>query len=267
MQGLAHPVLRESVRDYLVNQQFRRDLWPGRGPMAPLDLAELAQAQSFALSSVPQAIPFKTPGTVGEVELQPAVYKPVIDALADQDYAPKTLRQLCTALPQLHPRQVAEAVNVLSGMGHVLPTQSPEATRSARPACDRLNAHLIRQAMHSAESAFLASPSAAGAIAVNRFQQLFSGPEGGRDARMGGDARRSLPHRDSLAKRQGQNRATKARGARGQRRRSRSAPADPARPSGGENASLPFFIPPLAARCAGGEDVRCLQVWRSRHRE
>ena len=27
LQGLTHPVLRESIRDYLINQAFRRDLW------------------------------------------------------------------------------------------------------------------------------------------------------------------------------------------------------------------------------------------------
>ena len=53
-----------------------------------------------------------------------------------------------------------------------MPAQSPEA-QSARPACDRLNAHLVRQAMHSADVQYLASPVAGGGIAVNRFQQLF----------------------------------------------------------------------------------------------
>jgi hypothetical protein len=174
MQGLSHPVLRESVRDYLVNQQFRRDLWvKGLRPMAPFDHNAMALSQSYTLATAAEAVPFKTQGSAGEVQLQEAVYKPVVEALANSAYAAKTLKQLCTELPQLKPTQVAEAVNILIGMGHALPAQSPEMARSTKAACDRLNAYIIRQAAHSGDAQHLASPVVGGGIAVNRFQQLF----------------------------------------------------------------------------------------------
>lgn len=176
MQGISHSVFRECVRDYLINQQFRRDLWiKGPRPMAPFVRADLAMSQTFALTTLAALVPMKGIASAGEVELHAAVYRPVIDALADQAYAAKSLRQLCASIPTLQPAQIAEAVTILSGLGHVAPTQSLEAARAAKPACDRLNAHLMRQALHSGDAVHLASPLLGGGVAVNRFHQLFLG--------------------------------------------------------------------------------------------
>lgn len=176
MQGISHAVLRESVRDYLINQQFRRDLWV-KGPrsMAPPVQADLSMSRTFTLATMPAFVPLKAALSVGEVQLQPEVYTPVIDALADQAFSPKSLRQLCALLPALQPAQVAQAITVLSGMGQVMPTQGAEAVQACKPVCDRLNAHLIKQAMHSGDVVHLASPVVGGGISVNRFQQLFLG--------------------------------------------------------------------------------------------
>ncbi len=174
LQGISHPVFRESIRDYLTNQSFRRDLWvKGLRRMSPLDHRALLESQAYALVTAANEVPLRTVGSTGEVQLQEDVYRPVIAALADGAHAQKTLRQICSALPEFKPQQVAEAVTVLSGMGHVMPAQSPEAARVARPACDRLNGHILGRAMHSADVQYLASPVVGGGIAVNRFQLLF----------------------------------------------------------------------------------------------
>ncbi len=174
MQGLSHPVLRESVRDFMINQQFRRDLWV-RDPrsISPLEHAEIARAQSYALVTVPGKISFRTPGSAGEIQLQESRYRPLIEALAQRAYAPKTLAQLCAALPGFTFQQVSQSVLVLSGLGHVVPTQGPEAAALSQPACARLNAHTLKLATHSGEVGHLASPIIGGGISANRFEQLF----------------------------------------------------------------------------------------------
>lgn len=174
LQGISHTVLRESVRDYLVNQQFRRDLWV-KGPRAlpPSARTALVQAQGYAVTTAPDLIPFKVKGVVGEVELQEAIYKPVIAALAADACAPKTFSQLLALTPGMNARSLNEALVLLSGMGHVVPTQAPDVARTVKPSCDRLNAYLLEQAAHSGDVAYLASPVAGGGVAVNRFQQLF----------------------------------------------------------------------------------------------
>jgi hypothetical protein len=174
LQGLSHTVLRESVRDYLVNQQFRRDLWvKGPRPMSPSARAALARFQRYALATLPEFIPMKVKGMVGEVDLHEAVYKPLIAALAADACAAKSFAQLLEVLPALNEANLREALTVLCGMGHVVPAQPPEVAHAAQSSCDRLNAYLLEQAMSSSDVGYLASPVAGGGVAVNRFQQLF----------------------------------------------------------------------------------------------
>ena len=174
LQAQSHPVLRESVRDYLVNQRFRRDIWvKGPRPMAPLVHAELAQSQAYTLVTVRETIPLKVQGLLGEMELQSAVYDPLLDALADKGYAAKTLGQLRQLLPNLSLQQIAEGVTILSGLGYIQSAQSSEAARAAKPACDRLNAHLVKKAIYSGDVLHLASPVTGGGIGVTRIEQLF----------------------------------------------------------------------------------------------
>jgi hypothetical protein len=174
IEGLSHPVLRESVRDYLVNQQFRRDLWvKGLQTMTFRARTDLSMSQGYILATAPEVVPFQVPGPVGDVALQETAYRPVIDALAARIYAPKTLAQLCNAVPDLQPQQVAEVVTVLCGAGHVMPVQSPEAIHAASPFCARLNAHLMERAVHAGHVTHLASPVVGGGVAIDRFHQLF----------------------------------------------------------------------------------------------
>jgi SAM-dependent methyltransferase len=174
LEELQHPVLRESVRDCLVNQQFRRDLWvKGLQTLTPRTRTDLFMSQAYTLATPPEAVPFRIPGPIGEVELQEAAYRPVIAALAGEAYVPKTLAELCALAPTLQPQQVVEVVTVLCGTGHVMPVQVPEAIRQAKPVCDRLNAHFIERAVHAAEVSHLASPVVGGGIGLDRFHQLF----------------------------------------------------------------------------------------------
>jgi SAM-dependent methyltransferase len=174
LQGLQHTVLRESVRDFLMNQQFRRDLWvKGPRPLPPSAHAALARAQHYALVTLPDLIPMKAKGLVGEVDLQEAIYRPVIAALAADACMPKTFAQLWGSLPSLNERILTEALVLLCGLGHVVPAQAPDIVQAAQPACDRLNASLFEQSVASHDVSYLASPVAGGGVAVSRFQQLF----------------------------------------------------------------------------------------------
>ena len=47
LNDIKHPILKESVRDYMVNQQFRKDIWvKGARPM-PLNEKGRMKEQSF----------------------------------------------------------------------------------------------------------------------------------------------------------------------------------------------------------------------------
>ena len=160
----------------MVSQQFRRDVFvKGGRPMNSLEQLERYRGLGFVLSSHPDDISMKLQATVGEITLQEAVYKPLIEALAEHNFAPNTVAELA-----VHPSnkgrplpQLIEALIILTGAGHVQRVQDAEGVKLAKPRCKALNTHLFNRARFSGDVAFLASPVMGGGVAAGRFQQLF----------------------------------------------------------------------------------------------
>jgi len=172
--GIAHPILRQTVRDYFVNQQFRRDIFvKGTRRLTPLEQHEALRAQAFILTVPAEDVPMKFPGPIGEVTMSESVYRPLIAAFADQGYAPKTLAKLCSypAFQSQPIGLVLQSVLVLAGVGHLSPAQQP--SQKTRQYCRALNKYLCERARSSADILFLASPVLGGAIPVDQLQQTF----------------------------------------------------------------------------------------------
>lgn len=172
--GITHPILRQSVRDYFVNQQFRRDIFiKGVHRLSSLETAELFQAQTFVLTSSPDTIPMKVIGSLGEATLQEQVYRPLIDALSEDQLRPKLLGELAAHknLKALSLGQLVQAILVLTGAGHVSPAQAVSSAVVAK--CNSLNRSICDQARGRADISFLASPVTGGGVPVPRFEQLF----------------------------------------------------------------------------------------------
>lgn len=168
------PMFRQSVRDFMVNQQFRKDYWvKGERKLSALQQAEALHAQTVLLTTHRPDIPMNITTTIGQVALQEAVYEPILDMLAD--HKPKTLGKISQGLKDQNIQfsQLMQAVLLLSGAGHLHSVQSftPEVSETAR----RLNDLLIYQAKGSSDVQYLASPVTGGGHVVNRFQQLFLG--------------------------------------------------------------------------------------------
>ena len=95
LAGIEDRVLRETTRDYFVNQQFRRDVFvKGARPMTALEQVQAFSSLPFALLLPPEDVKLTLLGALGEVNLNEDVYKPILTALADEDYKPKTVAEL-----------------------------------------------------------------------------------------------------------------------------------------------------------------------------
>jgi hypothetical protein len=176
LASIAHPVLRESVRDYCDNQQFRRDIFvKGSRPLTAPRQLELFRGLRFVLTTPESDIPLKVTGPAGEANLQADVYKPVIAVLAEGGYEPKSVQELAShaSLKSVGPAQIVQALIVLTGLSHAHPVQDEAAIRAAKPQADALNGYLIEKAVHSGDVNFLASPVIGGGVVVGRLQQLF----------------------------------------------------------------------------------------------
>jgi SAM-dependent methyltransferase len=165
-------MFRESVRDFMVNAQFRKDYWvKGVRRMSPLEQAERLRTQKIILTTHRPDVSLKVNGVLGEAKMTESVYNPLLDLLAD--HKPKTLGQLEIAVAGrgVSFGQVLQAALALAGSGHIAAVQ--ESISTARKRTDKLNAHLIQRARTSSEINYLASPVTGGGFVVDRFQQLF----------------------------------------------------------------------------------------------
>jgi SAM-dependent methyltransferase len=174
LSDINHPILRQSVRDYFVSQQFRRDVF-GKGcrKLTQLEQMEAFRQQAFVLLMRAEEVPMKVFGALGEAQLHEEVYRPIIEGLSDEGYAPKTLGQL-SAYDKLRSMpfvQLVQAMLVLTGGGYTHPAQDPSSLSRIR--CKALNQYICESARSRPQLSFLASPVAACGIAVSQMQQLF----------------------------------------------------------------------------------------------
>lgn len=173
IDGLPDPSFRELLMDFMVNRQFRRDFWvkgPRQAP--PLEVARELRRQSVVLARDRASVALRLEGAPREITLQPSVYAPILDALAN--HQPVTVEALERRLGSPMPLEnLCEVLTVLFATGAVRPAQAPDLVGQARATSGRLNAALLDRAQADGSIRHLASPVTGGGIAVSRHQQLF----------------------------------------------------------------------------------------------
>jgi SAM-dependent methyltransferase len=174
LRDIPDPMFRESVRDFMVNQQFRRDYWV-KGPrrMNPLQQTQTIKAQRVVLVSHRADVTLKVAGAAGEATLNESVYAPILDLMSD--HAVRSVEQIHTALEAkgLTLPQAVQAVVALIGAAHFAPVQSEAQIVASQTTAKRANAALLARAEGSQDIQYMASPVTGGGFAVSRFQQLF----------------------------------------------------------------------------------------------
>jgi len=167
-------VFRETVRDFMVNQQFRRDYWvKGVRRISSLEQTQALRQLRFVLTSARSDVPMQLSGGLGSMDLHPQVYQPLLDCLAEHKVI--SLGQLEQQLSKQGLRfgQLVQAIMLLVGAGHIRPAQAERVIPVTQKRCDQLNAHLLNKARSSDDVSYLASPVLGGGIGVSRFAQLF----------------------------------------------------------------------------------------------
>lgn len=174
LQEIGDSTFRESVRDFMMNQQFRRDYWV-KGPrtLSALEQRELLRSQLLTLIQPRSEVAKKVVTNQGEATLQDAVYGPILDALAQQPMVTLGQVEATVARQGLSFAQVVQALLLLSGMGAVMVAQDAQTVAKASVRTRRLNQYYCNQARGSQDISCLASPVTGGAIVVSRFRQMF----------------------------------------------------------------------------------------------
>ncbi len=166
------PILRETVRDFFCNTQFRRDYWvKGRRSLGAFERQEALEAEELVLTQARDTVDLTIKGARGEAKLEAKIYEPILSELSD--YKPHSLGELAKALAPggLNFAQLLEAVLILEAKGVCSPAL-PEGQRRDL-ACKALNRRIEELCRASSNFSWLACPLTGGGIVVGRFQALF----------------------------------------------------------------------------------------------
>lgn len=175
LKDIHDPMFKQTVRDFMVNQQFRKDYWvKGARRLTPLEQAISLREQRFVMTAHRPDVSLKVNGALGEATLTEKVYCPVLDLMADHKI--RSLAQIEQDVKDagISFAQLIQTVLVLCGNGTFSPVQGDTDATKAKKYTDKLNTHLMLKARSSNDVTALASPVTGGGITVGRFQQLFA---------------------------------------------------------------------------------------------
>jgi hypothetical protein len=175
LDELPDPMFRQSVRDFVVNQQFRRDYWvKGVRRLSPLEQAEALRRCRVILTIGDRSqFAFTMTGAMGPREISEVVYNQLLDVLEDR--RAKTIAEIEQALSGagLRLATIYEAVMLLAGRGDLAFVQDDETQAAVLASTARLNGFMLDKARSSGVLSVLASPVTGAGFTVPRFHQLF----------------------------------------------------------------------------------------------
>ena len=167
-------LMRESLRDYMMNTMFRKDIWvKGSVPISPRQRLDSLRKQPFSLIVPPASVPKTMRILAAEITLQVEIYEPIVAFLAKDNYAPKCADEIIETLPNLSVNHIVEALLILTGLSAAHPTQNKAEIAAVAAGSRNLNAYIMQNSLQGDGVNFMASPVLGSATPVNRFEQLF----------------------------------------------------------------------------------------------
>ncbi len=164
---------RETLRDFILNQRFRRDIFvKGALPLSALEAARKWDSARFALTTPRPDIPMKIAGKVGEVKLKEEIYAPILDVLAE---GPRTTRELAedARTASLGRSVLQQALGILVGANHVQPVLDRAGEADRLPSVRAFNSAVLEKSRSHRHLLYLASAVTGSGLNVERIPQLF----------------------------------------------------------------------------------------------
>ena len=168
-------LLTQGVRDFIVNQQFRKDIWIKGGEMpSPRRRMQMLTEQRIALVAPVESVGMTIELSGRQVTLQEEVYRPILNLLAD--HKPHTIGEIqaVVAAAGVDPLMVLQAAVVLLATNLVVPAQSAKAAAEAKGSVERMNTAVLERIQQGEEFPFVASSQLGGAVAMDRVTQLIA---------------------------------------------------------------------------------------------
>jgi len=174
LKDIHNPMFKQTVRDFMVNKQFRKDYWvKGSRLLTPMEQALSLREQRFLMTAYRADVTLKITGLLGEATLTDVVYSPVLDLMADHKI--RSLAQIEQAVKEAGITfvQLVQCVLVLCSNEVFRAVQDDAFITVAKKHTEKLNTHLMLKARSRNDLNYLASPVTGGGIEVGRFHQIF----------------------------------------------------------------------------------------------
>ena len=173
LKTVSNPIIREQLKDYFINRQFRKDIFVrGVRRLSRTETYDKIFSTRYVLTTPAAAVPMKIKVHQSELNLNEERYRPVIEYLERDNFRPKDLFEYFST-SKVNPNSLIEVIVVMVHTGYVTPCQNENAVKQVKRSCERLNAHICERANFSGDIAFLASPLTGCGVEVSRFSQIF----------------------------------------------------------------------------------------------
>ncbi|MCA0857911.1 class I SAM-dependent methyltransferase [Phaeobacter italicus] len=166
-------VRRESLRDVMLNEQFRADLFVKGGvPFTERGAVGAWFATPFALARRYSTGPVKMTWRGLEVDMAGLDYDPVLQKLSE---GPATVRDLLAQglFGAMQWADITRMMKYLVGAGFIVPCLPLDGIAERSEGCRQFNLAVCKQSEETQKLSFLASPVTGGGVAVDRMEQLF----------------------------------------------------------------------------------------------
>ena len=174
LDNIKDPVFRESTLALLTNQQFRRDYWvKGARTLSTIEQTEVFRDMNVVLARPFKDIQYKIKTTIGEADLNEAIYKPIFEALKHNEVVKVSALEESVKSANINLPQLLEAMVVMAGAGNLYLASDAESQAAAANSATNINNYIINHARGSHEINHMACPVTGGGVPVDRFERLF----------------------------------------------------------------------------------------------
>lgn len=172
LDKIDNPSFEQTIKDYFVNKQFRRDYWvKGKRTLTTKERVDIWKKQRVMLlirreDFNTQIVNYRTTQVLTEL------FDPVLDLLADgKIHAVEHLYQQLNEI--LTDEQLFSILAVLYAKNDLILCQAQQEVVNAYPACQMMNRYLLEYAQSSQDITHLVSPLSGGGIVFSYIERLF----------------------------------------------------------------------------------------------
>lgn len=174
LSNISDPLFSESVKDFMLNKQFRKDYWvKGARTLSPLEYEQKWLDLKFIMPITKQDINLTLSGALGSMDLRSEIYDPIIDCLSDNKI--HSVDQIRAAISEksISLSQLFESLAILNDKQIIHMVQSPDVVEKCKSRCHELNSFILKGSLVNNDISFLISPLIGGAVNISRINQLF----------------------------------------------------------------------------------------------